>query len=579
MIKNDLKTGVRLRMPFRLGAGVATLALLCGIAVASPVVAASVIVEPENAVGSSPLMRRLTESQYRATVADIFGPEIPVVGRFERALRADGLIAIGTGESGLSSFSVEQYDISARGIAAAVVSEENRGEMVPCKPRSESAFDQKCAERFVKEYGELLFRRPLTSDESSRFVSAAKGAHDQLGNFYSGLEFALAGMMVSPDFLLRIERMEADPSRPGQFRLDAYSRATRLSYFLTGSTPDRELLRAAGAGELDTEAGLTRQVGRLMASPGYERAVRIFFEDMLEFDRFEDLAKDPVIYPAFNSTVAADAKEQTLRTIVEHLLEQEGDYRDLFTTRDAHLTRALGSIYRMPVPTRYEWTRSQFSEQSARVGIQSHISFVAMHSHPGRSSPTLRGYGIRKVFMCQEVPDPPVDVDFAGFDDDETRAAPTARDRLVAHAVQPACKGCHVLMDPLGLTLETFDGLGAFRTHENGVAIDLSGSLDGKEFVGAAGLGEALREHPQTSSCLVAKVYGAGVGRDAVAGERAYLQYLNKSFAEQGYRVPDLMRTIAVSNTFYSVTPPAEESVDNVISDTGEMTAWEGDKS
>ena len=215
--------------------------------------------------GGPPTVRRLTESQYRATVADIFAPDIPVVGRFERELRTDGLIAIGTSEAGMSAFSVEQYDASARGIAKEVVSKARREKLVPCQPKAETEFDEACAKRFVEHYGTLLFRRPLTSAETKRFVDTARSGHKGLGNFYSGLEFALAGMMVQPDFLLRIERVEPDPKHKGQVRLDAYSKATRLSYFLTNSTPDKELLRAAGAGELDTEEGLARQADRLMA--------------------------------------------------------------------------------------------------------------------------------------------------------------------------------------------------------------------------------------------------------------------------------------------------------------------------
>ena len=561
----------------RLGAGIATLAVVGGLALGGAAVSAQVLAEPENIVGGAPVMRRLTESQYRATIADIFGADIPIVGRFERELRAEGLVSIGTSRAGLSPFAVEQYDVTARGIAAAVMSAEHRDALLPCKPAREDRYSESCAQNFVDHYGPLLFRRPLTDPERTLFVTAARSAHDELGTFYGGLEFALTAMLVSPDFLLRVERTEADPNRSGHYRLDAYSRASRLSFFLTGTGPDAELLTVAGSGELDTEEGLQRQIDRLMASPNYERGLRMFFEDMLEFDRFEDLAKDPIIYPAFNSALAEDAREQTLRTIIHHLLEKEGDYRDLFVTRDAHLTRALGSVYRMPVASRYGWVVSEFSESSGRAGIQSQLAFLSLHSHPGRSSPTLRGYAIRKVFMCQEVPDPPADVDFAGFSDDDTFEAATARDRLVMHATEPACKGCHVLMDPLGLTLESFDGLGAFRTHENGIEIDLSGSLDGREYTTPAGMGATLREHPQVTSCIVDKLYGAAVGRDTVPRERAYLQYLNRHFAENGYRIPDLMRTIVQSNTFYSVAP-AEPS-GSAASTTDPSSVNQGDQS
>jgi hypothetical protein len=513
--------------------------------------------EPE-AAGGPPLIRRLTESQYRASIADIFGPDIPIVGRFERGLRAEGLLSVGTSQAGISSFAFEQYDASAQGIAAAVMSQDRRGKLVPCQAPSQNGFDSACAQQFVQHYGEVLFRRPLSAEETKRYVGAAHVAQQRLGDFYQGLQFALAGMMVAPDFLVRVERVVTEPHRPSQFRLDAYSKATRLSYFLTNSTPDAELLRAAGAGELDTDAGLARQADRLIASPRLEMAVRAFFEDMLEFDSFSELAKDPIIYPTFNSSVALDAQEQTLRTIVDQLIAQRGDYRDLLTTRSTYLTRALGTVYRLPVATRNGWERAQYPANSDRTGILTNISFLALYSHPGRSSSTLRGKAIRQVFLCQQVPDPPNNVDFSVVQDSSNTAMPTARIRLEAHRTSPACTGCHRLMDPLGLTLENFDGVGSFRTKENGAVIDPSGTLNGHEFDGGEGLGQALHDDPQTPHCLVDKMYRFAVGRKATPDERAYVSYLDQIFQANGYRVPELMRAIAVSRSFYAVTAPTE---------------------
>ena len=514
--------------------------------------------EPD-AVGGPSVMRRLTESQYRATVASIFG-DVPVTARFERGLRADGLVAIGTGEAGMSPFSIEQYDAAALSVAAAVMSEERRDRFVHCTPPSASEFDRACATQFVDQYGALLFRRPLTSDEVNRFVGMAQAAHERVGDFYGGLELALAGMMMSPEFLLRIERTEPDSQDQEPRELDAWSKATRLSYFLTNSTPDPELLRAAGAGELNTKKGLRKQVDRLIASPGFEPAVRAFFEDMLQFDKFDDLAKDSVIFPAFNSTVAADAKEQTLRTITSLLVEQPGDYRDLFTTRVAHLTRPLGIVYRVPVPTRNGWEVGEFPESSHRAGIQSHVAFLALYAHPGTSSPSLRGKAIRETFLCQEVPDPPPNVNFSTVQETSNASMPTARDRLEIHRTEPGCAGCHAIMDPLGLTLENFDGLGTYRTLENNARIDPSGSLDGIDFETPEGLGQALHDHPETPRCLVERMYRFAVGRDTEMEERSYMDYLTESFAAHGYRIPELMRTIALSENFFAISASQEHA-------------------
>jgi len=519
-------------------------------------------------VGGPPLLRRLTESQYRATITAIFGPEVPVVARFERALRAEGLIAVGTSEAGISPFAIEQYDAAAQAVADTVLGEERRGEFLPCAPTAEDRDDDACAAVFIDRYGPQLFRRPLTAAQRERYLAAARLGAAELGGFYEGLKYALVGMMTSPQFLLRIEHTEDDPDHPQLLRLDAWSRATRLSYFLTDSTPDPELLRAAGAGELDSQAGLARQVDRLLASPGFEHALRAFFRDMLEFDLFDDLAKDAEIYPAFNSEVAADAQEQTLRDIVRVLMEEHGDYRDLFTLGETDMTRSLGVIYRQPVASRDGWERTPLADSGDRLGIQSHISFLALHAHPGRSSPTLRGAALRNVFLCQQVPDPPANVNFSVVQDPSNTAMPTARDRLSAHNTQTACSGCHKVMDPVGLALENYDGLGTFRSYENGALIDASGFLDGTSYRDAVGLAGALHDHPETPRCLVEKMYRFAVGRDTVWDERAYMDYLIADFAQRGYRVPELMRSIALSDNFFAIAAPEEAGDESRLAHT-----------
>ena len=307
--------------------------------------ARSSLAEPP-AVGGPPLVRRLTESQYRASVADIFGADVPVVARFGRALRKEGLVAVGTSEAGITPFTMEQYDIAASGVADYIFSQEQRQRYLECDPEMATQFDDNCARDFLSHYGAQLFRRPLSSAQLQRYLSVAEQGTQKLGDFYKGLKYALIGLMTAPEFVLRIERTVAGEN--GLQQLDAWSKASRLSYFLTNTTPDEALLKAAESGQLDTPDGLAQQVDRLLMSDKFESALRAFFDDMLEFDLFADLAKDTAIYPAFNSQVVEDAQEQTLRTIAYHLLEQDGDYRELFTLRDTFLTRALGIVYRLP---------------------------------------------------------------------------------------------------------------------------------------------------------------------------------------------------------------------------------------
>jgi hypothetical protein len=197
-----------------------------------------------------------------------------------------------------------------------------------------------------------------------------------------------------------------------------------------------------------------------------------------------------------------------------------------------------------------------FSSDSPRVGIQSHVSVLALHSHPGRSSATLRGIFVREALMCQEVPAAPADVDFTVVQDVDNPELRTARERLRAHRSEPGCASCHRLIDPVGLALEHFDGAGIWRDSENGVAIDATGTMEGHEFVGAAGLGEVLHDTEPAAACAVRNLFRYAVGREPVDGEAGFLRELEARFAETGYRFPDLMRWLAMSRPFRATSGP-----------------------
>ncbi|MDG0980436.1 MAG: DUF1588 domain-containing protein [Halieaceae bacterium] len=507
-------------------------------------------------VGGPALVRVLTESQYRATIRDIFGEDVPVNGRFNKPIRSHGLNAVGSSEAGFSPAALEQYVISALGIAEHLVDEGRFKELVPCDLPAEGVANESCLHEFVAEIGYRLFRRPVPNEQLVRFVTQAQFAQHTLASSYAGLRYALVSMLTAPEFLLRVERVEPRPHREGLAELDAYSKAERLSFFLANTSPDQALLEAAANGDLDIPEKLSQHVERLLDAPTLDAAVRAFFSDMLGFGAFDELVKDLDLYPSYNTTVALDAQEQTLRDIVRHLIKQNGDYRDLFTLRTTELTRPLGVVYRLPVASRNGWELTKFQEPN-RLGIQSHLSFLALHSHPGRSSPTLRGASIREIFLCQEVPDPPADVDFSAVQSAPTDTIKTGRDRLQVHNNEPSCSGCHKIMDPPGLVLENFDGIGQFRQTESGAVIDASGDLDGVTYQDHQGFAQALRNHREAPRCVVEKMYRYAIGRDTVWKERYYMDYLIKSFEEQGYRITELMRSIALSENFFSIANPA----------------------
>ena len=157
------------------------------------------------------------------------------------------------------------------------------------------------------------------------------------------------------------------------------------------TTPDAELLRAAGNGEFNTSAGLAKQVDRLIASPRLEVGMRAFFDDMLELDTFDTVSKDSLLYPKWGSAMATSAREETLRTVIGLTLDDNGDIRDLMTTRQTYIDRRLAMLYSVAFPFTGDWVKYEFPAESGRSGILTQISMLSMFSHPGRSSPTKRG--------------------------------------------------------------------------------------------------------------------------------------------------------------------------------------------
>jgi hypothetical protein len=524
--------------------------------------AAAPEVKAKPAVGKA-VTRRLTPTQYRNIIDEVFGPAIELGGRFEPDLRVNELIEIGTGQVSVSSVGMAQFDTMARAIAAQVVGERNRGIMIPCKPQDPAAADDACATQFLTGVGRLLFRRPLTEAESRRYVEAANIGAKSTKDFYTGLSLSLGAMLSSPQFLFRQVKVESEPGRRGQYRLDSYSKATRLSFFLWNSMPDEMLIQAAEKGELDSRRGLTKHVDRMIASPRLEAGVSAFFADMFRFDGLVAVSKDTTLYPKFDSIVAANAQEQTLRTVSNVLVTQRADYREIFTTRKTYLTQALASVYNVPlindVPNGSpdSWQPFEFPADDPRAGVLTHLSFLALHSHPGRSSPTLRGKALREIMLCQKVPAPPGDVTFQLVQDTNSPVYRTARDRLQAHSGEPMCAGCHKITDPMGLALEHFDGSGSYRDTENGVRMDTKGALDGKAFDGAVELGLAVAQNPAAPNCLVDRMSSYAMGRLPVGEETAWVAALKKDFAKDGYVVPELMKRIVLSPQFYRTPAPA----------------------
>ena len=548
--KNKLKISF---VGFVLALAISVAALLVPSGLTAP--AQSADVKDDASVGTPRRFRLLTTQQYINTIQYFFGLDIKIDIKFAPLMRTDGLLVAGASVAGVSSAQVEVYQKVASVVSAQVLAPERRYTLLPCRPKNEKAADDACTSQFLSDVTRYLYRAPLDKDRLAELVAQTGKSANQLQDFYGALQLALESVLMSPNVLFVAETQEPDAKNAGLKRLDASSYVTRLSLFLWNAAPDASLREAAVKGKLNSDKDRAKLIDMMLASPRLEKGVRAFFDDMFAFDDFETISKDAATYPYFLGEAAGDAREQTLRTIIDQLLKKDRDYRDLYTTRETFVSPALAIIY--GVPTTPGWRPIEFPVGAHRDGILTQVSFLALHSHPGRSSPTLRGKALRELLLCQKVPPPPANVDFSIVNNPQSNYK-TARDRLDAHRQNPVCAGCHKITDPMGLALENFDGAGQYRLDERGTAIDASGSLDGKNFDNVDGLSKAVRDNPSLPGCLVrrALTYGSG-GSLPIASEPA-LAGLNKTFADQGYRMRGLLKAIALNPAFSHVSelPP-----------------------
>ncbi|HMH65408.1 MAG TPA: DUF1592 domain-containing protein, partial [Rhizomicrobium sp.] len=476
---------------------------------------------------------------------------------FEPGVRMGGLVAASTAVLSVTPAGFDSFSKMADSIAVQVTAGKLRSKLVSCTPKSAAAPDDACAADFFNHYGLLLFRRPLTADELKARVNLARAMTKSSGNFYEGLRYGLAELLQSPNFLFRKEL--AMPAGGGTYTLEPYSRATRLSYLMWDTTPDSELLHAADTGELNTAAGLDKQVSRLLASPRLDNGMRAFFTDMLELDTFANVSKDALIYPKWSGVMASAAKEETLRSTIALALHDNGDMRDLMTTRKTFVNRGLAAIYDVSFTFDDDWMPYEFSPDSGRSGVLTQVSMLSMFSHPGQSSPTKRGVALMDIFLCEPTPTPPNNVDFSAIND-TSGPLKTVRERLLAHATTSICASCHTHSDPIGLSLEGFDTIGQRRLTENGQPIDLSATLQGKKFQDGAGLGKYLHDNPKYPTCMARKLYAYGTGINSEDVDAAAFKTAYKAFTDSGYRMRALIKGLVESPEFFNTSAPVQNA-------------------
>ena len=405
-----------------------------------------------------------------------------------------------------------------------------------------------CSRVDLAHFAQLAYRRPVTPDEVSRLASLVGSAQNDGMTFEQAMRVGLEAILVSPNFLFRIEHDPKPDDPAAVHRVNDYELASRLSYFLWSSMPDEELLDSAAAGHLHDESVLSAQVKRMLQDPKSDALVANFFGQWLELRNLDSMRPDPDDFPAFNAQLRSAMYTES-KLFVQSIVREDHNVFDLLNGKYTFLNERLAKFYGIPGVVGNQFRRVDL-DGTQRSGILTQASILTVTSYPNRTSPVLRGKWILENVLNAPPPPPPPGV--GSIDAKGGPLAGTMRQQMEKHRANPACATCHVRMDPLGFALENYNAVGQWRTHDAGQPIDASGSLpDGRSFRGSAELKTLLAADKEAfAECLTEKLMIYALGRGLEGYDRPALKGIVKELSSNDYRFSTLISGIVNSVPF-----------------------------
>jgi len=414
----------------------------------------------------------------------------------------------------------------------------------PTKPGEEES----CAERILSTLLRRAYRRPVTSTDLQGPLDLYRHARAE-DDFDAGIEMALSAVLVSPDFLFRVEEDPAGIASNTIYRISDLELASRLSFFLWSSIPDDELLDVAVARKLHEPAVLDRQVRRMLADSRSRALVDNFASQWLRLRNLASITPDMRLFPDFDDNLRQAFRQET-ELFFESILREDRSALDLLRANYTFVNERLAKHYGIPHVYGSRFRRITLSEDSMRGGLLRHASILMVTSYATRTSPVIRGKWILENILG--VPPPPPLPDVPALKDNTVDGNLSVRKRLAEHRSNPTCAACHNLMDPVGLSLEKFDAIGRRRTAEGGILIDASGGLpDGSHFADVDGLERALLSRPEMFvGTFAEKLLTYALGRGVESYDAPAIRTIVRAARPQDFRVSSLILGIVKSAPF-----------------------------
>lgn len=507
-------------------------------------------------------MRRLNRIEYRNTIRDLLSVDFDTTRRFPADDVGEGFDNNGDVLS-LPPLLMEKYldaaeeiaemsiidptlDAKTSGASDSVVRTDRRIDVVH---PGDGVTTEDAARQTLAPLVRRAFRRPVNDDDVRPFVRLVETAVKGGDSYQRGLQAALAAVLVSPEFLFRIERTASTAESTSPQPISDYQLATRLAYFIWSSMPDEALFEAAARGGLNEDAAIRKQVTRMLADPKSSALVDNFAAQWLNLRKLAAVAPDPNRFETFDDSLREAMWQETRRVLIS-IVREDRSILDLLDADFTFVNERLADHYGIDGIEGTQFERVQ-QDRSRRAGLLTHASILTLTSNPTRTSPVKRGKWILENILGTPPPEPPPAV--PALEKAQT-ANPdgSLRQQLAAHRRDPACAACHEQMDPLGLAFENYDAIGRWRDTDGDHPVDASGTLaDGSEFDGAVDLIALLRSRPEPFVRTVTeKMLTYALGRGLQFFDQPVVDKIVEAVEQQNYRFSALVVEVARSMPF-----------------------------
>lgn len=511
------------------------------------------------------VIRRLNRTEYNFTVRDLLGTTMTPGDNLPQEPATDFFDTIGEFLS-ISDVQFETLESAASALTdelfALPATDARRSKVLVCTPATGA--EATCARSILTTFARRAFRRPATAAEIDSLLALIDKVRVG-GTYDDGLKAAITAVLLSPHFLYREETsigVAASAAATAAAKpLNPFELATRLSYFLWSTMPDDALSASADSGKLASDPGeLPAQIARMVADPKAAALTSNFAKQWLSLTRLDPgISFDPKIFPTFDDPLRAAAQQETA-TFFSHLIADNLPLSTLISADFTYANARLAKHYGLTDGTASGTSLVKVSlAGTPRAGLLTQASFLMGNAHPNVSSPVQRGNWVLQRILCSAPPPPPNNVD-TSFN--PGAAGVTARAVLEAHRADPVCGACHNLMDPLGIGLENFDAIGAYRTLDNGAPVDAHGAYPGgATFTSGAELSRLIAQDPRFPACVTKNLLTYGAGRSFSSAESlAYAKALSeRALAAGGGNWGSWLSMVASSEAFRSNRPDAPQ--------------------